>query len=217
MSPDQPQIKIADLPKEEQALGWSIETGLLSLGRYTKTFREALSLFQFCQAQQSASYMNQNMNHESFPDIQIFSGWSLVAARDGAMSIYHFMCAMECVKACLHRCPTLKANFNPKTSKEATKLFSANFPHCEQMRHAIAHQAELTESPEKFSKNAYTGSFNGKGIKLDKVANVMISDYLDNDVYHTTINGSIISYYISETTYNYLYEIKNKLYSAFEK
>lgn len=216
MPPDLPRLVISSFPEEERALARSIWQGLCSLGTYVDSFGEALSLFQFTQQQMAARHSMQPMSPEAATQLRLLAGWSFVAARDGAMSIYHFLCAMEGIKACVHRGPTIKPYFNGKTSREATKLFSARFPRCEEMRHAIAHAAELVESPEKFEENSFSGSYDDGAVRITNSKNIMISNHLNGDVYSTTINGQIISYAINDVTRTSLIEVRSKLYSAFE-
>lgn len=215
MSIDQPRIDIIALPLEERDLGWSAGIGIESLDLYVNSFMQALSLFRFSRGQKLVPLANQAMSREARSEAAIFSGWASVAARDGAMSVYHFMRAMEGVKACVHRAPSLKAAFNPGISREATKLFGSSFPSCEEMRHAIAHEAELSQSPEKYAENSFTGSFNEGSITLSNVSKCMISNLLDDDVFRTTINGNIISYSINKESYDKLQAVKSLFYSAF--
>ena len=68
--------------------------------------------------------------------------WPMLAARDGAMSVYHFGVAMEGIKKSLPSYPTIDAGVDKKQIRIATNLFRKYFPRPEAIRHVVAHSAE---------------------------------------------------------------------------
>lgn len=213
MFDDEPNFDFDVIPAEEHDLAWIVQGSLSSLGSYVRKFEQALSLFEFAEHQHRLRLSD--VSPEGIKAMSALSGWKFVAARDGAMTIYHFMCAMESVKTCVYRSPTLKPWFNAKVSKQATKLFGVRFPKCEAMRHAIAHSAELYESPEKLEENAFSGDYKDKMFDLQGVKGVVIADTLSNRSYITTFKRQIISYDVSMDTLNALTEIRKLFCSAF--
>lgn len=112
MSLEVPLINLEALPAEERHVAELIADGLDSLNTYVTQFGDALSLFRF-RREQSSVQANQPRSELSIDKETInTSSWCFVAARDAAMSIYHFACAIEGIKACVHRCPTLKTAYN---------------------------------------------------------------------------------------------------------
>jgi hypothetical protein len=198
------QFNIRAFPEGEREIGVSAQSNINSMQKFIGNFARDLSLFNFVFNSTPAERLN---SHFSF-------GWLNIAARDGAMNIYHFMCAMEGAKACIHRCPTLVAGVNRCKARSATKHFSKLFPQCENLRNAVAHIAELTLTPEKRKVNSFSGEVNHLLIH-GQVNDVMISDSLVGNEYTCTIRGELISYNISKYTLDNLVAIADEFHESF--
>ncbi len=81
--------------------------------------------------------------------------WQIIAARDGALNIYHFKCTVEAIRNQLSRCRSVP-NVDPQRVRDALKIFRREFQNVENVRHAIAHAGELNDTPAKMAKQKLT-------------------------------------------------------------
>ncbi|MDX0478743.1 hypothetical protein GOC75_12265 [Sinorhizobium medicae] len=174
-------MTVPTYPESERIYISHIEGELMSLGRYVGDFGSAVSLFNFC---------NQF-------GLDVTSRWQFVAARDGAMSIYHVAKAIEGIRACFRDCPTYKEAVDHSKLREAAKELHVTFPGYDQLRHAIAHNAELRRNVEHASKNATQGPFEDFGVAIDAGSSVSIGNGLNGNKFFTSIEGVMASYEIS--------------------
>lgn len=189
-----------DCEPEEQEEARIVEDHLGRLVRYAEDFSAALSLFNFC---------------DRF-DRSLTGNWSFVAARDGAMTIYHIGKTMELTRAALKRAPTLAGLALRDPLSEAGKKYRSSFPTFEKMRHAVSHSSELYQNKEKHTQNAFSGDYDDGFISLEGVSRAVVSNSLLGRKYTNTIDGKIISYEISAATKVVVYECVNTFVSAFK-
>jgi hypothetical protein len=75
-------------------------------------------------------------------------GWQSIAARDGALSIYHFGSTIEAIRHSLPSCPALNALVDHTVLRTAHAQFRKEFPRIEAVRHVVAHVADFTKTAE---------------------------------------------------------------------
>ena len=105
-----PLNSIASLvPKTEFDDAWQLVSALIGLEQFTQAFRIAIELFDFSafQLQQArderdtaraaSGFYNYGLWREKS---QRFVGWQHIAARDGALQIYHMGIVMEKIRNC---------------------------------------------------------------------------------------------------------------------
>jgi hypothetical protein len=189
-----------DCASEEQEEIRIVEDHLRRLVQYAEDFSSALSLFNFC---------------EQF-DHRLTGKWPFVAARDGAMTIYHIGKTIELTRAALKRTPTLAVIALGDVLADAGKKYRQAFPAFEKVRHAVSHSSELFRDKEHRAKNAFSGSYDDGYIRIEGATNVILSNGLMGRNYTNTIDGKIISYEISEGTKIIVYDCVNTFISAFK-
>jgi hypothetical protein len=202
-----PEFWISEMPEGEQDAAWVVLCGIRKLQSYCRDFAFALLLFKNADQLASASPYPQSRN--------LISEWKVLAARDGAMTIYHFGKAMEGIRSSLNETPTTKAKVDHGVLREATKKFNKLFPLYEDIRHAIAHSAELTRTTRAHKKNAFSGSFRDKSVFLEDVTGVMLT-IIDDTSFKTTFEGAVISYSVTKATLQSLHEVRRDFWRGFQ-
>jgi hypothetical protein len=159
-----------------------VEDHLDRLIGYADDFSSALSLFNFCA-----------LFHRQFT-----GEWSFVAARDGAMTIYHIGKTMELCRSALKRTPTISELADDEAIAAAGKSYRQAFPTFEKMRHAIAHSSELFRDVKNSKKNTFSGSLDDDFFSIEGPTHVAIRNSLIGRKYTNTIDGKVVSYEICE-------------------
>jgi len=171
------------------------------MAKYVADFESALSLFEFADDQDRA-------------DEWVVRGWKWVAARDGAMSIYHVQKTLSGIGHWTKSCPTLFAAVDREALKIARKVFEEVFPNSENMRHAVAHHGEFAERRKRKGSDGTDKDYEGEGISIRNVQDIEL-DMLDNSRYTITYEGNVISYDLSTKSYTALLDVLYAFYGAF--
>jgi hypothetical protein len=79
--------------------------------------------------------------------------YKMIAARNGALSLYHFKYSLSAVKNQLPTSSTHARKVDAASICKALQTFKADFPDIDLVRHAIAHAGELWETPKKMALN----------------------------------------------------------------
>lgn len=217
---------LISVPIGERPLASAIIRGLRGMDSYVSDFGAAVTLFEYSNSSRIDLLKGSSLIQPVGPSTlsmldsqNLYSSWMMVAARDGAMSIYHFIKAMEGVKHCIHKAPTIEACFDRSVSRLATKLFNSHFPNWNEIRHAVAHAAELSETPEKLKSNSFSKELSLDGVHINKGGDgtgcVFISNGLINNSFSTTINGKLLQYEVSSQMHLALTEVRDQFFSAF--
>jgi hypothetical protein len=127
-----------------------LERSLGYLNNYVANFSETLSLFDFCQTQVDAFVGDKIRN----PEFSRIRAWQRIAARDGAMTVFHFGKTLEGINASRRDLPTAFKMVNRNKQGAAIKLLRDQFPHWERLRHAVAHAGELWKDLPSFQETA---------------------------------------------------------------
>lgn len=185
------------LSKEELKAIGLLQFNLASLDSYANDFYAALGLFEYCE-----NYKGQSQSDKKIPPDDILAAWKWIAARDGAMSIYHFAKCIEAIQSLLKYCPVYRDRADKTRMRTARRMFFGHFRSYKKLRHAIAHSAERAASLASFEQHATKESFRlsdgrvvgGPGITAH------IGEQLDGRVYSRTQMGIVVSYEISKPT-----------------
>lgn len=187
-----------------------LRNNLRMLNRYVNNFTSTLSLFRFCETKLSDKI--QSLDHR---DQQILVNWQRIAARDGAMSIYHFFESMGAAKACLNKCKTAVVKTNKERFKEAKTIFKKAFPISRDLRDSVAHPHEFSFSQENLRKHGFTGTQKKGSFAIEGSTDCVISDALDGCRYITTHKNKIIDYNLDANSYAALRHTEIVFISAF--
>ena len=136
---------MTDIPEAEREAHECVSSNRLNLGRFLDEFQRSVRLFELLERGGGP------------PSVGVFGGefvqFRMIAAKDGALNVYHFGCSLRALRAQLPTCPTLARQTDAKKLREATKSFQRDFPHIASVRHAIAHAGELYETPRSMREN----------------------------------------------------------------
>jgi hypothetical protein len=127
----------------------------LNLVRFLDEFQKSVALFELLERGGGP------------PSVGVFGGpfihYRMIAARDGALNIFHFGCSLEAIKKQLPKCASMAQRSDAVKLRNAVKQFKNYFPHADNVRHAIAHAGELFSSPEKIKANEQKSDHQGIG------------------------------------------------------
>lgn len=199
-----PMIDMQGLPENEREKAWLITTHIMRLKTYIDQAQNTLDLVAFAEREliairQRTSELLPQYDPSIHQEIDQLSaarttlaGWTMLAGRDAGMTVYHFAEAMEAAKAMVRECPTLKATIDWKLVRSVQKVFSADFPQYENFRHAIAHDAQLTDSPKSSERNSHSGDYDDGHVRMEgNVSGVRITGNIGGAA-TVTIKGKIL-------------------------
>jgi len=161
------------------------------LEAYVNDFASALTLFDHCQAELK-------LKHST---LSPYFKWQFIAARDGAISIYHFGKTYEKLRAIIKGNPAMFSRVDEANLKESGKLLRALFPKFEAVRHAVAHAGDLDEV-----QNA--ASIPGR------VKTLIMRNVLSGNEFQNTFDVEIQSYSISQESLYGLNKVAEILVSS---
>ncbi len=201
------------LPEDEQDHAWVLDGALSNLSSLVKDFRSALCLYEYCLIEMR---VNNSIRYEVSGD---FIGWATIAARDGAMTIYHFRETMDGIRQYgVKSCPTLSPFIDTECLRRADRRFQKLFPKFAKIRHSVAHSANRYRNLNYYEKNSFSGTSHSLGnFGITEAQSVVITNCLMDRTFATTWEGQILSYDITEQTLSNLTAIKSEFYKAFHK
>jgi hypothetical protein len=137
-------------------------------------------------------------------DPKLLTRWTLIAGRDGAMTIYHFAKVLESIRQfAFLDCPTFKSRIDHHQLRAAQKMFDKWFPDALRLRHAVAHSVEL-------DKNLKSKARHSRGILT--IRNAYVGTRFVN-----THEGKAYSYEMSAQTVSHLKQVQSTFYKPFDK
>ena len=123
----------------------------------------AFNLFNTIQGQIHNAFASGNAGPPTPPALKEWSRWRFVPARDVAVNIYNFSQCIEAISSYVHRNPGLKAIVDTDQLTRAKRQFQKEFHFRSDLRHAVAHAAEMHKTPEVVVKHTTEeGMFIGK-------------------------------------------------------
>lgn len=199
-----PVVMRFDLPEREKHAAFLLQRRLDSLADYIENFVSAINLFEFCRDNISAK----SSQHD-------FRNWQFIAARDGVMTIYHFGKSVTHLNDILNKIPSVSRNVDTKALRNARKDFSSYFQKIDEIRNAVAHEAEKYQNQDKFRTHSFSGSSSQHGIKISRSSNIMISNTISDRKFVVTYNGQMHACEISTSSLEKLKGIAAGVFGAF--
>jgi hypothetical protein len=187
-------LRSGSYPKPESDEVWRMSCCLADIASYLKDFGAAVGLFLFCEKESKKQITN-----PQFADN--LNRWQLIACRDGAMTIYHFYKSMQAVRRSMKVCPTIMKSADHESLRDANRIFEFYFPTFAKIRHAVGHSGEIMKDRKNFERHAFSGSYEGPGIKIEQAKNVILADNLQEDRFTITYDGQVLTYDINILTY----------------
>lgn len=212
-----PFIRKDAFPRNERDFVSMVNQNLEQLSSVLNNFRSAVRLYQFSA---SINVVPNNYNYHPkpriYPDKEI-SDWRFIAARDGAMTLYHFSEVMQFLRNVRARSVSLYENLDHDIYKQANQKMESLVPNLEKIRHSVAHVTDKTRSVELHDKHALRESHKGLGIAVEGSVKITITDSFHGNNFSHNWEGQILSYEVSHKTFLKLAEIKLLMWSAFDK
>lgn len=211
-----PSIPVDSLPEDEKGYAEAINGLLQNLTTYTKDFEAALSLLY--QAHKWSKEEMERTRATTLPDRSLSDSlrdWMMLAARDGAMTVWHFGQSKNWINKNLYKCPTLVPKVPTVLLGEGHDLFKQAFPHWENLRHAVAHHAELLKNPAARKKTMITTGYDGPGITIPGGGELYLGRMLMGHRFMNTHEGKVVHYDLSPESLDALKASKAKFWEAF--
>lgn len=208
-----PSIDRSSIPALEMPSFLHIQTLLAELGLYERHLLLAVYLYEYS--------TRAALEITDFTKLELAlwttGGWQSMAARDGAMTIYHFGCTIDGIKNSLPANPTLNRKVDRRKLKDASNIFRASFPGYLALRHVVAHVADLSKTLEKKVSHAVKGRF-AKGLFRSDDPNgvTWLGGNMNGCTYAVTYEGEAFTYDLNKESVEKLRSIKNRIYSAFD-
>lgn len=207
------------LPSEEEGFGHAITSQLMNLHRMHERFAANLALYHTCQTEigrvRSELMNTPNRTKGFFDSVGHLPTWVDIAARDGAITLWDFVAALHFLRSNLDKAPTVSALVERGAFEKVIADFHLTFPKAKKVRHAAAHPIDIYGTPNITTSNAFSGSYQGEGIKIENAEQVAFQG-IDNDNVIVTIYGEMIGYSLTADSLEKLGRLKERMYDLFE-
>jgi hypothetical protein len=185
-------------------------------------FRQALALLESCRASPAPSI--DPANPPKFPvfESQGFTrrAWELMAAREGALTIYHFGQGLDAIAPALHRCASIADRVDHAALRLARKSFKAAFPSHDAVRHVVGHTVDFSATVEERNRHSVTPpwqhTFDSHTHQYAGTRPMFTPGDLHNRTYLVTYEGDVHFYELKAETLERLSAIRERTYSAFK-
>ncbi|ETR78973.1 hypothetical protein X566_04625 [Afipia sp. P52-10] len=199
-----PSLNYQIFPQEEINATSDVIHLVDELRSYCKDFLAALILFENFQVLKSED----NAVSDALRRLPF------LAARDGAMTIYHFGKVLHIIRSSFRATPTLLELVDTDLLKQVEKDFDRYFPLYFKMRQAVAHAGEnLAPSMDHGIK----GPVDIPGFVKSDAGTTVIRSAINGREFIYTFEGEAVSYSISGDSLNQLCVTTEKVYTAFAK
>lgn len=210
-----PKIRFQRFPEAEKDLARSLQHSLMAIEGYVEGFASALALFDLCEREikvldAEREYDKKIKRHDRRQQFmglysQLIS-WLGIAARDGAMTIWHFSKAIQTARALANKCPTMQASLDRPRIKSAFTIFNCHFTCPQQIRDSVAHEFDASKVIEE--------SYIGHGVALLGQGS-SLHGIIYGRSYATTYKGKVISYELSQRSLDVLVKTESEFFAAF--
>jgi hypothetical protein len=187
------------VPRAEEAATERALMNLLGIGTFIRHFGAALKLFDLAFGQLQLSVSDRTV------DLHTAADWAHIAARDGALQIYHVGAVMEGLGVALREAPTLLGMIDSSKRRDGFRQFRRDFPSYKEIRDAIGHSfEEVAETVTAMKAHLAPGPVQ------------IIGGGLNERKYTVTFKGQQHAYEISQESLEKLTAAYGLFLSAFE-
>lgn len=198
-------LGLVDIPESEKAVYDCVSMNKFMLFRFIMEFQNSVNLFELLERGGGP------------PSVGVFGGvfslYRMIAARDGALNIYHFGRSLAAIRNQLGACRSI-TNIDRIKVREAGKVFRLHFPHVDSVRHAIAHAGELYSTPAKMENEKLKQHTHTSGHGFFAAGGTLVSA-LSERTYSIGFEGEVFSVTLDNQTISILITIRNLVDSAF--
>lgn len=206
------------IPPSEKDHGTIIFFQLGNLMDYCDCFRVSLEIFDMCQARLKSSlsvldeYMletslnnlgdKRDRRETAMTNMRNATRWMGVAGRDGAVSLWNFLQALQSIKQCLDKMGFLRTLVKVGDVDDTIRELYKRVPNIKEIRDCVVHTSELTKTPRNLQENSQTTNFG--------------TNYFSDC--HFTVHGkkSRFQYELSELTLEILTSLTQRIYGCFQ-
>ena len=207
-----PILRAIDNTPEERDAVHHCMTCFVSIDSYCTALCRAVELFNFADTHAN---MWSKSPYNGDGQLRMFLSWKLIAARDGAMSIYHFTKAMEGANYWANKSKSIGPFVQREVTKAAGKNLREAFPRIEAIRHAVAHAGEINKSRDHVKEHSIQRGLDNSFVKSDNTSNVIINNCLSGATFTMTWQGELLEYDINSVSAQALQAVRNLYFSAF--
>jgi hypothetical protein len=192
-------------------------------------FGQALALLEWCRASTPAPSIDPanppKFDPPKFPIIEsqwaTRRSWELMAAREGAMTIYHFGQALAAIAPAVRQCSSIADRVDYAALRLARKSFKAAFPNHYAIRHVVGHVVDFTATVEKRNRHSvmppWQHTFDDAGtLQYAGTRPIFSPGNLHGRAYLVTYEGDVHFYELRAETLERLLAIRERIYSAFK-
>ncbi len=203
-----PVLYYGNVPESQHHAHQLVGHALDNLNHYVDCFESALELHDHGQAKHLATKGKR---------WRIFRHWQFIAARDGALSIYHFHWTLQGLVSAVSDCKYLSDRLDLTAIRTARKQFESWFPNAIQLRHAVGHSAERTKNRRDHIEHGFTGICKIPGLNRGRVRDYVITDHLYRRTFCNTWKGKIECYKINGQNMERLALTRNAIFDVFDE
>jgi hypothetical protein len=217
-----PRFMTRELPPEDQAGAFDVQTALMQLDHYARRYKSSLELIDRCLSEKKEA---KDWNAVSIKGSEDFwavrerlHNWMSIAERDAVITVWDFSTTVYEIRKLLDRCKGLNELVDRPALERVLKNLSERFPDRKKARHAAAHPADMSKTADERSRHSVSGPMEIPGFLLmtGDAKNIFISAASVNGVVTSTYRGEVIEAPVTWAGYQALVEIRDELYKCFE-
>ena len=195
-------------PPEEAGAIRQLQENVWSMAAFIKKFRAAVLLFDHCEHRRSKLGSDEEA-------ARLLKDWQMIAARDGAMSIYHFGKMWTVMPTLVRQAPTLWARMNQTAFNQVGGSFEQGFPQWALVRKGIAHMGDFRKAANRVAEHVTADDILLPDVTVRSSAETYVSDCLSGRTYVSTVEGKVVRYDISNETLGSLCGVYDLIVEAF--
>jgi len=187
---------------DEERDNFSALSGALrDLETYADSFSHAVDLFESVSATIQELPANGPPTADHIREhVMRISNWKFIAARDGAMMLYHFGKVRKEVPSLIRRSKPLTARIDLERLGRAGRMFEEGFKDWALVRKQVAHLGDFGKTAERRAEHYVTGEVNTGTIHSAEGNSVYIAGSLHGCTYSATVEGRVVQYNCSRAT-----------------
>jgi hypothetical protein len=227
-------FRVESLTEEQKGYLFLLNACIDNLQIYEREFAATILLFNFARAQSfqnpgesKIDKIREAVRAHRFEEVRalreqqkdatekhlLYAQWQMIAARDGAMTLYHFGVSVQYVGALVRKIPQIDQHVEQEKLREARKILKKHFPGFKAIRHTVSHLSDFMGSIEEFKKHSLKKSINFGGYKIEPGG--LFANNLSGETLLTTYRGDQFSYNISQESLDAMTKIVDLVFLAF--
>ena len=144
--------------------------------------------------------------------------WELMAAREGALTIYHFGQGLAAIAPAVRKCSFIADRVDHAALRRARKSFKAAFPSHDAIRHVVGHTVDFSATLEERDRHSvrppWERTFDSGTLQYAGTRKIFNPGDLHDRVYRVTYEGDVHFYELRSETLERLSAIRERTYSG---